>query len=42
MKVCELEYREDGGIRTIDGGGTMEPLKIHENAGSNQIDAITA
>ena len=27
MKVRELEYRDDGSICTIDGGGRMEPLK---------------
>jgi len=27
MKVCELEYRADGSIRTINGGGKLEPLK---------------
>ena len=38
----ELEYNEDGTICTIDGGGKMEPLKIHENADSNQMDVVTA
>jgi hypothetical protein len=41
MKVCKLEYRADGTICTIDGGGKMEPLKIHENADSNHMDVVS-
>ncbi len=33
-KVCELEYNDDGTIRTIDGGGKCEPLKHHETEGT--------
>jgi beta-xylosidase len=36
MKVCELEYREDGTVCTIDGGGKMEPLKPQESEDSNE------
>lgn len=36
MKVCELEYNDDGTIRTIDGGGNMEPLKDQGFANSSQ------
>jgi len=32
MKVRELEYNEDGTICTMDGGGKMEPLEIHDLA----------
>jgi hypothetical protein len=42
IKVCELEYRQDGSIRTIDGGGEMKPLEVHETAVLNQTDAVTA
>ena len=40
MKVCELNYREDGTICTIDGGGKMEPLKIHKTADSGEMEKI--
>ncbi len=35
-KVCELKYNADGTIRTIDGGGTQEPLKTRDEKHSNQ------
>jgi hypothetical protein len=40
MKVCELEYLEDGTICTIDGGGTMEPLEINDSEKENQLTNI--
>jgi hypothetical protein len=36
MKVCELEYTDDGSICTIDGGGKKEPLKPLESEDSDQ------
>ena len=29
LKVCELEYRDDGSIVTIDGGGLPDPVAGH-------------
>jgi hypothetical protein len=40
MKVCELIYRGDGTIYTVDGGGKMEPLKRHKPADSSSIKKI--
>ncbi len=41
LKVCELEYNEDGTIRTMDGGGRKEPLKTHGATGPAHAEKTT-
>ena len=40
LKVSELEYNGDGTIRTIDGGGRLEPLKKLGSEISNNASII--
>ena len=40
LKVRELEYRDDGTILAMDGGGEKEPLEKQDVAGSRIADGI--